>query len=116
MSQDTTFSDELEHWLREAPTHTLGSLSHLFAEKSFATTILLLMFVPAMPLPTGGITHVFTHFRLELTVVRAVVPVETSLNLWAEPDRCRWVARRQLHAQALPSVMRKLIAHGMRES
>jgi A/G-specific adenine glycosylase len=66
------------------------------------------------PVP-GSITHVFTHFRLELSVVRAVVPVETPLNLWAEPERCRWVPRRQLQAQALPSVMRKIIAHGMRE-
>jgi hypothetical protein len=53
------FSDQLERWLRGDQTKTLGTLSHAFAEKSFAVTILLLMFVPALPLPTGGISHVF---------------------------------------------------------
>ena len=66
------------------------------------------------PVP-GMVVHVFTHFRLELDVVRALVPVEASLNFWSEPERCRWVARRDLHAQALPSVMKKIIAHGLKE-
>ena len=34
-------------------------MNDVFAEKSFAVTIMLLMFVPALPLPTGGATHVF---------------------------------------------------------
>jgi A/G-specific adenine glycosylase len=62
---------------------------------------------------TGTVVHVFTHFRLELVVYRALVPVDASFTLWAEQDRCRWVQRRDLHAQALPSVMKKVIAHGM---
>lgn len=66
------------------------------------------------PVP-GLVVHVFTHFRLELTVYRAVVPVDTSLTFWSEPERCRWVARRDLQAQALPSVMKKVIAHGLSE-
>ena len=67
------------------------------------------------PMP-GTVVHVFTHFRLEMTVVRALVPEDASLTFWAEPDRCRWVKRRDLHAQALPSIMKKLIAHGLKES
>lgn len=59
MPADPTFTDELEHWLRGDDPKTLGSLAEVFAEKSFAVTILLLMFVPALPLPTGGVTHVF---------------------------------------------------------
>ena len=66
------------------------------------------------PVP-GLVVHVFTHFRLELTVYRAVVPIDTSLTFWAEPERCRWVARRDLPGQALPSVMKKVIAHGLSE-
>ena len=31
------------------------------------------------------------------------------------PRRCQWVARRDLDRAALPSVMRKIIAHGLRE-
>ena len=63
----------------------------------------------------GSVVHVFTHFRLELTVYRALVPEDASLTFWAEQERCRWVKRRELHAQALPSVMRKIIAHGLKE-
>jgi A/G-specific adenine glycosylase len=66
------------------------------------------------PVP-GGVVHTFTHFRLELQVVRAIVPPETPLTFWAEPDRCVWIARRDLHKSALPSVMRKVIAHALKE-
>jgi A/G-specific adenine glycosylase len=65
-----------------------------------------------LPVP-GSVVHVFTHFRLELVVYRALVPVDASFTLWAEQERCRWVERRDLHAQALPSVMKKVIAHGL---
>jgi len=63
----------------------------------------------------GSISHTFTHFRLELMAYRAVVPVDAQLDLWAEPDRCRWVPRRALARSALPSVMRKLMAHALKE-
>jgi A/G-specific adenine glycosylase len=63
----------------------------------------------------GGVTHIFTHFRLELTVYRAVVSAESELTFWADAPRCRWVPRRALGAQALPSVMRKVIAHALKE-
>jgi len=62
---------------------------------------------------TGAVSHTFTHFRLELTVYRAMVPPDTPLDLWADPDRCRWVSRRALDRAALPSVMRKVLAHAM---
>ena len=61
------------------------------------------------------VVHVFTHFRLELMVYRAVVPMSASLTFWADPQRCQWVARRDLTRAALPSVMRKIIAHGLKE-
>jgi len=63
---------------------------------------------------TGTVVHVFTHFRLELQVLRAIVPVDASLTFWADPERCRWVARRDLDTAALPSVMRKVIAHALK--
>jgi A/G-specific adenine glycosylase len=62
----------------------------------------------------GVVSHTFTHFRLEMTVYRALVQPDISLNLWAEPDRCRWVHRRNLHAAAVPSAMRKIIAHALK--
>jgi A/G-specific adenine glycosylase len=63
----------------------------------------------------GVVAHTFTHFRLEMMVFRAIVPVHSSLTFWADAERCRWVARRDLHAAALPSVMRKVIAHALKE-
>jgi A/G-specific adenine glycosylase len=65
------------------------------------------------PVP-GSVAHTFTHFRLELMVYRAIVPPDAPLNLWAEPERCRWVKRSRLAGEALPSVMHKVIAHAMR--
>ncbi len=53
------FSDVLEGWLGSDEPKTVGALGSVFAEKSFAVAIMLLMFLPATPLPTGGITHVF---------------------------------------------------------
>ncbi len=55
----STFSRELESWLKQKGPKTLGSLVAVFKERSFAIIILVLMAFPALPLPTGGITHVF---------------------------------------------------------
>ena len=60
------FSAVLERWLRGDETKTLGALSDVSAEKSFAVTILLLMFVLALPLPTAGISHVFEAITVVL--------------------------------------------------
>ena len=61
------------------------------------------------------VSHVFTHFKLQMKVHRTVVPVETTLNFWADGRRCHWISRHDLEAQALPSVMRKIIAHAMKD-
>ena len=50
---------ELDRWLQSDGDKTLGSLVELFEEKSFAILFVLLLGVPALPLPTGGATHVF---------------------------------------------------------
>ena len=52
-------SEQLERWLRIDGEKTVGSLIDLFKAKSFAILFVLLMGVPALPLPTGGVTHVF---------------------------------------------------------
>jgi A/G-specific adenine glycosylase len=64
----------------------------------------------------GLVTHTFTHFRLEAVVYRAIVPADVALTRQADPARCRWLPRRQLDRAALPSVMRKIITHAMRDS
>jgi hypothetical protein len=52
-------SGELEAWLGSAGETTLGSFIEFFGQKSFALVFVLLLAVPALPLPTGGATHVF---------------------------------------------------------
>ena len=64
----------------------------------------------------GTVVHTFTHFRLVMTVYRAIIPGDAVLTFWADADRCRWVPRRDLDTAALPSVMRKLIAHAVKEN
>jgi hypothetical protein len=61
-------SDELERWLTADGEQTLGSLIGLFQEKSFAILFVLLLGVPALPLPTGGATHVFEIIAVLLAV------------------------------------------------
>lgn len=68
VKQNSSFSDKLEAWLKNKKPKTLTSLDGVFGEKSFAITILLLMFIPALPLPTGGITHIFEIITLLLAL------------------------------------------------
>ena len=64
----------------------------------------------AMP---GAVAHTFTHFRLGLMVFRAHVRNNPPLTLWARQRDCRWVHRDALDGEALPSIMRKVIAHAL---
>jgi A/G-specific adenine glycosylase len=54
----------------------------------------------------GVVTHVFTHFPLELVVYTATVGPNTR-----PPAGARWVALAELAGEALPNVMRKVLAH-----
>lgn len=55
----SAFSERLQNWLNSDRPKTLDGLSQEFETKSFAILILILMFIPALPLPTGGISHLF---------------------------------------------------------
>jgi hypothetical protein len=61
-------SRDLEHWLSRDSEATLGSLTERFGPKSFALLFVLLLGVPALPLPTGGATHVFEIVAMLLAV------------------------------------------------
>ena len=69
----------------------------------------------AAPLPLGYarlpgvVSHVFTHFPLELTVFRAEAPAGL-----AAPAGLRWIAFDEIEGEAFPTVMRKVIAHALR--
>jgi hypothetical protein len=56
--RSATLSGELEEWLSSSDEKTLGSLVDAFGQKSFAVLFVLLLGVPALPLPTAGASHV----------------------------------------------------------
>jgi A/G-specific adenine glycosylase len=56
----------------------------------------------------GVVTHVFTHFPLALAVFVAKAPRGT-----AAPKGGRWGSIDKLGQEALPNVMRKVIAHAL---
>ena len=75
-------SEQLERWLGTSGDKTLGSLIDLFEKKSFAILFVLLLGVSALPLPTGGATHVF-----------AIIAMLLALELIAGRDQI-WVPER----------------------
>ena len=56
----------------------------------------------------GVVTHVFTHFPLELVVYVAQAPARARIS-----KDMRWVPIATLDGEALPNVMRKVIAHAL---
>jgi hypothetical protein len=52
-------SDELQTWLDGEGEKTIGGLVEVFGKRAFALIFVMLMGVPALPLPTGGATHLF---------------------------------------------------------
>jgi A/G-specific adenine glycosylase len=56
----------------------------------------------------GVVRHTFTHFPLELTVFLARVAKGTPA-----PEGMRWSARSRLQEEALPGVMKKVLAHAL---
>jgi hypothetical protein len=61
-------SDQLESWLQSDGEKTVATLIDLFEEKSFAVLFVLLLGVSALPLPTGGATHVFEVIAMLLAL------------------------------------------------
>jgi A/G-specific adenine glycosylase len=56
----------------------------------------------------GTVTHVFTHFPLELVVYATRVPTSTTA-----PEGMRWIALDAVAGEALPNLMRKVVAHAI---
>lgn len=104
MKTEEPFSKQIEDWLRSDRPKTLGELGEVFEEKSFAVAILLLMFLPALPLPTGGITHVFEA----ITVLLAGEMVLGLRTIWVPG---RWRDRELgtgIVSKAIPFVVRRI--------
>ena len=106
-SEPEKVSDQLERWLMSDGEKTLGSLIDLFEEKSFAIVFVLLLGVPALPLPTGGATHVFEI----IAVLLALELIAGRKEIWL-PRRWRKLElagdRQQRFVTALMKAIRRL--------
>lgn len=56
------------HQAANAPDKSIRGIINVFAGNSFAMLFLLLMAIPALPLPTGGVTHVFEIIVMLLAI------------------------------------------------
>jgi hypothetical protein len=83
--QPLTVSSELERWLNGHGDKTLGSLVDLFEEKSFAILFVVLLGVSALPLPTGGATHLF----IIIAVLLALQLIAGREGIWLPQKWCR---------------------------
>lgn len=101
------FSDQLEGWLTGEGEKTLGTLIRTFGDKSFAILLVVLLALPATPLPTGGISHLFL-------IIGALIAVEMILGrkeVWL-PRRWHGLelggGRREQFVTALMKIIRRL--------
>jgi hypothetical protein len=106
-SQPRKVSDDLERWLGGDSEKTLGSLIEVFEEKSFAVLFVVLLGVPALPLPTGGATHVFEV----IAVLLALELIAGRREIWL-PQRWRKLElagdKQQRFIAALMKMIRRL--------
>lgn len=80
-------SDELQAWFERGEESTLGGLVDVFGSRAFAIVFVMLLGVPALPLPTGGATHLFEIIAILLALQLVVGRDE----IWL-PERWRRVA------------------------
>ena len=97
-------SDLLEQWLREASPRTLGDLIDRFGERSFALVFIVLMAVPALPLPTGGVTHVFEA----VAMLVALQLIGGRRSIWL-PKRWRGIDLRSRAGERLTDALVKRV-------
>jgi len=98
---ETSLGDQLEACLRDDEV-TLGRIDDTLDERSFALVLALLLLPSALPIPTGGVTHVLEAFAI-LVVLQMIVGRS---DLWLP----RRVANHRLGetftAKAAPRVLR----------
>jgi len=100
-------SELLQQWFDGEEDKTLGGLNDLFGRGAFAVAFVVLLAVPALPLPTGGATHVFEIIAMLLALQLAIGRSEVWL-----PERLRRLelasARQQRFIERLMRLIRRL--------
>jgi hypothetical protein len=96
-------SDKLEQWLR-GEEKTLGSLVELVEQQSFAIVFVFLLGVPALPLPTGGATHVFEIIAMLL----ALELIAGRQELWLPRRWCKIELAGKAQQRFISALMRMI--------
>jgi hypothetical protein len=101
---DTRLSARLEAWLERDEPKTIGALTDLIDDRSFALVLMLLLFPSAIPVPTGGVTHV-----LELIAVLVTLQIIVGRReLWL-PQRVReHELGKTITGKAVPAIVRRV--------
>ena len=77
MADAAPLSERLESWLEADEPKTISGLCERFGPQSFAIVFVVLLALPALPIPTGGVTHVFeivaALLALELIIGRGEI-------------------------------------------
>jgi hypothetical protein len=97
-------SEQLERWLKTEGDKTVGGLIELFEEKSFAILFVVLLAVPALPLPTGGVTHVF-----EIVAVLVALQLIAGRNhIWLPQRWCKLELAGEKQQRFIAALMRMI--------
>lgn len=72
-------STEIEEWANSDPDKTVADLQKVFGQKSFAVLFLVFMFIPALPIPTGGFTN---GFLIPCVMIGAMQMIFGRKSLW----------------------------------
>jgi hypothetical protein len=90
---DAPLSERLRSWLSGSGAKSIGGLLDHFGPQAFAVAFVLLMAPSALPIPTGGVTHVFDV----VTVLLAVQLILGRAQPWL-PARLRDRELKSLHS------------------
>jgi len=77
-------SEQLDTWFGHGSNRRIGELVDSFGPRSFAVSFVVLMAFPALPLPTGGLSHIFEA----ATMLLALELVAGRSEVWV-PERWR---------------------------
>jgi hypothetical protein len=101
---ETPFSARLESWLEQDKPKTIGALNNLIDKKSFALILMLLLVPSAIPIPTGGVTHV-----LELIAVLVALQLVVGRSeLWLPRRVSEHELGEIVTGTAVPAIIRRV--------
>jgi hypothetical protein len=66
--EEVLFSTQLDDWLHTDRTKSVDDLVETFGPNSFAVLFVVLMAFPALPLPTGGVSHLLEIITMLLSL------------------------------------------------